>query len=262
MSSVTARGRLRPVPQNEGRDYRRRASRWSLGAIGLVAAMLMAFLLGRVSAVRTNQPPVGVPAQPTSPATDSPVNQAARSVAGVPVGYSHDAAGAEAAAANYVVALGSATMISAARRHAMVAALADPQVEPAMQSQLDQAYGSTFGRFGLDAKGRAPKGQTFVSRTLPIGVRADAVTVGSARIEVWSAGLIGLSGKGSAQPIAATWTTTTVSLRWVDGDWKWTTASQEDGPTPVQGSQPASSADAIANAANGFGGLRYASTSS
>jgi hypothetical protein len=259
MSSVSARGRLRPLQRNQGRASRRRVGRWSLVTIGLLAALLVAFLLGR-SAGSTNKPPVAGPAQATSPARDASVSPAARTAAGVPVGYSHDAAGAEAAAANYVVALGSANMVSSATRKPMVAALADPQVEAAMQAQLDQAYGSTLGRFGLDAEGRAPKGQTFVSRALPIGVRADAVASDTARIEVWSAGLIGLSGRGSAQPIAATWTTTTVSLRWVDGDWKWTTASQEDGPTPVQGSQPASSADAIANAANEFGGLRYAST--
>ena len=185
-----------------------------------------------------------------------------RVVGGVPVGYTHDQAGAEAAAANYVVAMGSAPMAQTSTRHAIVSALADPQIAPSLLDQLDQAYAATLDRFGLDGQGRAPKGQTFVSRTLPVGVRADAVSQDTARIEVWSAGLIGLAGKSSAQPVASTWTTTTVSLRWADGDWKWVTATQSDGPTPVNGPQPASSADAIANAANGFGGLRYASSGS
>ena len=219
MSSVGARSHSRRV--EPGRDTRRTPDRRWLVLAAVVLALLAAFVLGRTTAPNSSPAPPAAARQPSTPAASADATSGSKVVGGVPVGYTHDQAGAEAAAANYVVAMGSAPMAQTSTRHAIVGALADPQIAPSLVDQLDQAYAATLDRFGLDSQGRAPKGQTFVSRTLPVGVRADAVSQDTARVEVWSAGLIGFAGKSSAQPVASTWTTTTVSLRWADGDWKW-----------------------------------------
>jgi hypothetical protein len=52
--------------------------------------------------------------------------------------------------------------------------------------------------------------------------------------------------------------TTTITLHWVDGDWKWVAFTQTDGPTPVSGMQTPSNAAEIANAVKEFGGVDYA----
>lgn len=179
-------------------------------------------------------------------------------MAGVPVGYLQTPAGAQAAAANYVVAFASAPMFAPASRHRIIAAVADPTVVSALQAQYDAAFAATTARFGLDANGQPPAGLTFVARALPVGVHTDAYAGGAARVSVWSDGLIGLAGTGSTQPVSEAWSTTVVSLRWAGGDWKWLTASQTDGPTPVSGLQSPSSAAAIAAATSTFAGLRYA----
>lgn len=192
-------------------------------------------------------------AAPPATATTSP-----STVAGVPVGYPDTEAGAKAAAANYVVAFASESMFDASARHAIIAAVSDPTVVGALQQQYDAAFQATMSRFGLSASGQPPHGQQFVARALPVGVHVDAYDSTAARVSVWSDGLIGLAGAQSKNPVAEAWTTTTVSLRWVDGDWKWVTATQHDGPTPVSGLQSPSTADQIAQATQMFTGMRYA----
>lgn len=179
-------------------------------------------------------------------------------VAGVPVGYPDTEAGAKAAAANYVVAFASEGMFNASDRHAIIAAVSDPTVVGALQQQYDAAFQATMSRFGLSASGQPPRGQQFVARALPVGVHVDAYNSTAARVSVWSDGLIGLAGAQSKNPVAEAWTTTTVSMRWVNGDWKWVTATQHDGPTPVSGLQSPSTADQIAQATQMFAGMRYA----
>lgn len=179
------------------------------------------------------------------------------SVAGVSVGYPDTSDGAEAAAANYVVGFAGANMFNTSTRHQIIAAIADPTVATALQQQYDAAFQATMSRFGLSAAGQPPRGQQLVARALPVGVHLDAYAPDAARVSVWSDGLIGLAGSQSRNPVAEAWTTTSVSLHWIDGDWKWVTASQHDGPTPVAGLQSPSTSEQIAQATQSFTGMRY-----
>lgn len=167
-------------------------------------------------------------------------------------------AGAQAAAANDVVAYSGQQMFATASRHALVARLAAPAVVDALQAQFDAAFGQAAARYGLDQDGKPPAGLTFVCRALPVGVRTVSFTPQRATIDVWSAGLIGLAGQRSTQPVAETWQTTRLDLLWTDGGWRWLQATQTDGPVPVSGMQPPSSASDIADAARSFQGLTYA----
>ena len=236
---------------------RRRVALLAVAVLLLLAVVLTPLLRqhhNHSSAVRPT--PV---ASETTAASPHATQARQRTVAGVPVGYPDTRAGAEAAAANYAVAYGSAAMFRTQQRNAIVDAIADPNVTTALRAQLDQTFSAVLARFGLDADGNPPKGQTFVDRTLPAGVRLLSYTDTKAQVAVWTAGLVGLTGSGSTLPVAEAWNTATVTLHWVDGDWKWVAFTQTDGPTPISGMQAPSNADVIADAVRGFEGLPYAS---
>jgi hypothetical protein len=196
----------------------------------------------------------GAQSAPTAPTGTQPVTTTTN---GIAVQYPHTPEGAQSAAANYSVALGSSEMYATQSRHAIVSTVVDPSVAAAMQSQFDASYGAQASKLGL-VNGKATSGLVFVCRPNPIGTKVDAYTADSATVEIWTNGLIGLAGQGSTQPVTEFWFTMTLQLHWSGGDWKVLAYSQVDGPTPVSGNQKASDFGTIANAATQFGGFRYA----
>ncbi|MFB7665053.1 hypothetical protein ACFC1R_14030 [Kitasatospora sp. NPDC056138] len=192
----------------------------------------------------------------TVPSGQDPVSTTSNGIAN---GYPHTDQGAQSAAANYAVALGSEQMFRADTRRAVITTIADPTVAAALQARLDQAFSAdTTAKFGLDAQGRAPKGLTFVSRTVPVGTKTTNAADTATRVDVWAVGLHGLAGDGSTQPVAADWFTLTVTLRWAGSDWKLTDYSRKSGPAPVPDDQQAATAEEITAAVQDFGGFRYA----
>lgn len=178
---------------------------------------------------------------------------------GIPSGFARDEQGAQSAAANYAVALGSDGMFKAAPRRDIVQAVHDPAIVNGLLSDLDKAYSTGFlANIGLNADGTAPTGLTFVSRTVPVGTKVTAQNGDTATVEVWCTGLVGLAGPNSTKPVTETWFTITEKLKWVGNDWKIESSSQKEGPTPVNGDNRASSADEIAGAVQGYGGFTYA----
>ncbi|MDV9190049.1 hypothetical protein R6L23_17845 [Streptomyces sp. SR27] len=177
----------------------------------------------------------------------------------IPTGYPHDDQGAQSAATNYAVALGSAEMFTTAGRNEIVRATHDPAVTDDLVKRLDASYTAGFlTGIGLEANGTAPSGLTFVSRTIPVGAKVRDYTDTSATVDVWCTGLVGLAGAGSTKPVTSTWFTLTQKLTWVGGDWRISSSSQTEGPTPVNGDNRASMADEIAEAVEGYGGFTYA----
>ncbi|MET8942525.1 hypothetical protein ABZX30_02730 [Streptomyces sp. NPDC004542] len=178
---------------------------------------------------------------------------------GIPTGFSRDQQGAESAAANYAVTLGSTGMFNADSRHRIVEALYTPTAAAKLQGAMDSAYSASFlSRMGLDANGNPPQGSTFVSRTIPVGTKTGQLTESTAEVSVWYMGLIGMSGDKSTDPVTSTWKTWTFDLQWVDNDWKIVTDSQKDGPAPVPGDDKAASSDQISKAIEEYGGFTYA----
>ncbi|MFE9853733.1 hypothetical protein [Streptomyces sp. NPDC005780] len=178
----------------------------------------------------------------------------------IPSGFAHDEQGAQSAAANYSVALGSAEMFDRERRRAIANAVYAPAVAAARQDDLDNVYSdqSFLTNIGLNADGTAPAGQSFISRSNPVGTKVVKFNGDTASVAVWYSALFGLAGEGSKNPVSESWFTNTFELTWIDGDWKVTDFTQKDGPAPVGRDQAASPAGEMADAVEQFGGFTYA----
>lgn len=192
----------------------------------------------------------------TAPTGTSPVTT---KTAGIPKGFAHDEQGAQSAAANYATVMGSDGMFKKDTRHAITDSVYTPEAANRLKEPQDAAYSTAFlSKLGLDANGNPPQGNTFISRTVPVGTRVDGYSATTAKVSVWATGLIGMSGEKSTDPVRTTWKTWTFELAWSGEDWKVTADSQQDGPAPVPGDVAASSADDISKATKEFGGFTYA----
>ncbi|MEU9226248.1 hypothetical protein AB0D40_17965 [Streptomyces massasporeus] len=244
-------------------DPRRRSSSRSLvTVVGVVVLLIAAIAFANRGDGDSSSSTDGSSGKPdaaaTAPSGQRPVKS--KSAAGVPSGFRQDQVGAESAAANYAVALGSAEMFDKARRHEIVAAVYAPDLAANRQKGLDSAYSDAkfLSNIGLTKDGVAPQGQTFVSRVIPVGTRATTYSANSATVEVWYTSLFGLSGDGSTNPVIESWYTTTYELQWLENDWKITDFQQKDGPVPVGRDQKASTADDMTKAVEEYGGFTYA----
>ncbi|MFD8950744.1 hypothetical protein ACWGHU_27115 [Streptomyces xanthophaeus] len=235
-----------------------RGSRGLVTVVGVVVLLIAAIAFANQSPdtpqdQSSDKPPA---ASSTSPTGTDPVTGKA---AGIPKGFAHDEQGAQSAAANYAVALGSDGMFKKNTRHALVDGIYAPEVAARMKGPQDAAYSTEFlAKLGLDANGNAPQGSTFVTRTVPVGTRVDSYTPAAAKVAVWSTGLIGMSGEKSTDPVRTTWKTWIFELVWSGEDWKVSSDTQQDGPAPVPGDAAVSSADDISKATKEFGGFTYA----
>ncbi|MEV7322560.1 hypothetical protein [Streptomyces sp. NPDC093970] len=196
-------------------------------------------------------------AAPTAATGTKPVET--KSTGGIPTGFAHSEQGAASAAANYAVTLGSTGMFNKDSRHRILSGLYTSTAANDLQGALDTAYSATFlSKLGLDANGNPPQGSTFVSRTVPVGTKAQQYGDSNAKISVWYMGLIGMSGNSSTNPVTTTWKTWTFDLQWADGDWKISADTQTDGPAPVPGDDQAATSDEISKAVEQYGGFTYA----
>ncbi|MFG2820632.1 hypothetical protein ACGFX4_14540 [Kitasatospora sp. NPDC048365] len=244
-----------------------RPVRTLLTVLGVVTLLVLAISFANRDKADPSRPTGGTgSADRAGAATPAPADTAATgqqpvttTTNGIAGGFPHSDQGAQSAAANYAVALGSADMFRTDPRHTIVTTLADPTVLPQLQSRLDQAFTpETTARFGLDAQGKAPKGLTFVSRTTPVGTKTVNFSDTGTRIEVWCTGLLGLAGQSSTLPVGENWFTLTLTMRWTGSDWKLTDYSRKAGPAPVPGDQQAATSEEITGAVQQFGGFRYA----
>lgn len=176
---------------------------------------------------------------------------------GVLIGYPDTKEGAEAAALNFVAAYGSEAMLNTQARHKLIQTIADPAIVSGLQTQLDQAMAIVQSGLGLDTNGNAPAGETAVTRDFPLGVSAVSYSKTKATISVWTTSIAGTAGVNATHPVQETWSTDNVNLTWVNGDWKWSSFTQTEGPVPFS-TQTGSSSDDLQKAAQQFARLRYA----
>ncbi|WP_424920563.1 hypothetical protein [Streptomyces sp. wa13] len=260
----TRQTRTRLPGGEEGDGYARRPARNSrslIMVVGVVVLLIAAIAFanqggggGSDSAKEKQSDTAG--AGPTAATGTKPVQGRNGTIAS---GFAHDEQGAQSAAANYAVALGSAEMFDKTKRDGILQATHDPAVVDTLQADMAKAYSPGFlANVGLEEDGRTPTGLTFVSRTIPVGTNVTAQGSDAATVEVWCTGLVGMAGEGSTKPVTATWFTITQKLKWVGDDWKIESSSQTEGPTPVNGDNRASTADEIAGAVQGYGGFTYA----
>jgi hypothetical protein len=232
----------------------------------LTVLLVVTLLVVAISIANRDKPdPVGATSSDQAPtpqaAATAPTGQLPVATAsnGIGVGHPHTDQGAQSAAANYAVALGSAEMLRAEGRRTVLATIADSTSQAALTARLDAAFSKeTLAKLGLDEKGKAPKGLTFVSRTVPVGTKTTNSADTAYVVEVWCTGLLGLAGPGSVLPVAENWYTLTVTMRWTGADWKLTDFARRTGPAPLPGDQQAATAEEITGAVQDFGGFRYA----
>ncbi|MFB0626648.1 hypothetical protein [Streptomyces sp. AB3(2024)] len=236
-----------------------RASRGLVTVVGVVVLLVAAIAFANQSSdspggnTSSDKPPTTTSTAPTGTA---PVTT---KTAGIPKGFAHDEQGAQSAAANYATVMGSDGMFKKDTRHAITDSVYTPEAANRLKGPQDSAYSTAFlSKLGLDANGNPPQGNTFISRTVPVGTRVDSYSATTAKVSVWATGLIGMSGEKSTDPVRTTWKTWTFELVWSGEDWKVTTDSQQDGPAPVPGDVAAATADDISKATKEFGGFTYA----
>ncbi|MFD7226478.1 hypothetical protein ACFV9P_36570 [Streptomyces sp. NPDC059892] len=237
-----------------------RSSRSLITVVGVVVLLIAAIAFAnRDGGGGTSAGGKGAAGPGADPTTATGVEPVTGKNGEIPSGFARNEQGAASAAANYAVTLGSDGMFNAASRQDIIRATHDPATAEGLLSDLDRAYSAAFlANIGLNEDGSTPAGLTFVSRSMPVGTKVTEVSSAAATVEVWSTGLVGLAGEGSTKPVTQTWFTITEKLKWIDGDWKITSSSQTEGPTPVNGDNRASSADEIAKAVQGYGGFTYA----
>ncbi|MCY0920993.1 hypothetical protein OS965_22880 [Streptomyces sp. H27-G5] len=254
------RTRLPDSPSDPYGNPRRtpRPSRGLITAVGVVVLLIAAIAFANQSPDAptnnaSNKPPTDAA---TSPTGTQPVTGKSN---GIPKGFSQDEQGAQSAAANYAVALGSEGMLKKDSRHTLVDGIYTPEAAARLKGPQDAAYSTEFlAKLGLDANGNPPQGSTFVTRTVPIGTRVESYGPTATKIAVWYTGLVGMSGTKSTDPVRTTWKTWTFELSWVGESWRVVSESQQDGPAPVPGDMAASSSDDISKATKEFGGFTYA----
>ncbi|MFE1909593.1 hypothetical protein ACFW96_39145, partial [Streptomyces gardneri] len=178
----------------------------------------------------------------------------------IPTGYAHDEQGAQSAATNYAVALGSAEMFTAAERSRIVRTIYAPSVAATRLNGLDKAFSDKdfLARIGLAEDGAAPQGTTLISRTVPVGSKVESYAEDKATVSVWHSSLFGMAGEDSKNPVSEAWYTSSYELRWVGDDWKIIDVRQKDGPVPVSRDQRASTSQEMSDAVRQFGGFTYA----
>ncbi|MGP9019555.1 hypothetical protein ACT1U9_14230 [Streptomyces sp. BR1] len=253
------------LPEGEGGDVyggaRRpvRTSRSLIAVVGVVVLLVAAIAFanrGDGGSGGSSDDPKQAGAQPTSATGTKPVEG---KTGGIASGFPQTEQGAQSAAANYAVALGSDGMFSPVRRHGIVESLADAASKDKLQSGFDTNYSPGLNQqIGLTADGAAPAGTTFVNRTIPAGTKVQSYAPQTTSVDVWCIGMFGLTGEKSTKPVTSSWFTMTLKLTWSGSDWKVLETTQKKGPTPVAGDNAVSGSEEIANAVKEYGGFTYA----
>ncbi|MFE3593214.1 hypothetical protein ACFXOY_37575 [Streptomyces niveus] len=239
-----------------------RSSRSLVAVVGVVVLLIAAIAFANRGGGDTNTSGASGGddrAAGSEPTAASGVKPVTGKSGGIPSGFAKDEQGAESAASNYAVVLGSDGMFSRDSRHGIVDTVYTPAAAAELKGPQDKAYSPEFlDKLGLDADGNAPSGSTFISRTVPVGTKVESFDADRAKVSVWYTGLIGMSGPDSTDPVSTTWKTWTFDLQWTADDWKVVAASQKDGPAPVPGDVAASTAEEISKAVDEYGGFTYA----
>jgi hypothetical protein len=150
-----------------------------------------------------------------------------RSLNGVPTGYARTREGAVAATVNYGAVIAGPAFLDAARRRPALAVMATPAYAREVERQSAPALAQLErGPVGHGLRHGVPT----LFQAAPIGYRVVRFSPQEAVVEVWGLALIG--NAIGLQP-QASFGTTTSTLRWSGGDWKFVASRSSDGPTPA-----------------------------
>jgi hypothetical protein len=243
-----------------------------LRALAVLGALLVVFVMGGIAGratVRTaatpapaapaqegeQRPTAGAPAEQPAQDAGAPAAQGpgpARLAGGVPVGYERSRAGAIAAATNYVAVLSSEQSLDAAWRRQAIATLAAPDAAAALQRSATNNAATLARVLRLPSD---PGDVSVLLRVIPVGARVDRYDDNSATVSIWQTSI---GGSTNGAPVQQGWGTTTVQLRWVEGDWKQVSASTALGPTPLADDALPTAASELIAKSRDFEEYRYA----
>lgn len=173
---------------------------------------------------------------------------------GVPVGYAHTQGGAISAAVNFEMARSTSSYFTdTAARDQVLSVIMAPQSLASEVTADGQATASVLSNLGLS------QGQTssLMVRSAPMGTKVDSYASGLATVEVWMAGVVGVTDHSSSLTPTASWDTYTYTLTWVNGDWKAVSISAVNGPTPLSNNQTPTPVQQWANIAGSYGEPPY-----
>jgi hypothetical protein len=191
----------------------------------VVAALLVGVFVGRRGHHATASPtPVTSPTPGAGVAALVPVGPT-RMVAGVPVGWRHDRAGAAAAAAGYVAAAGRLATAGPISRTDGIRAMATATTATAQVNAVEGALNAIAAKLG------GPTEATLWVDA-PVTVTVTAYTDTAATVRVWGVSIIGAAAPDASGP-QSVWRTSTVELVWESEDWKTRSIMAAPGPTPV-----------------------------
>jgi hypothetical protein len=160
------------------------------------------------------------PTAPTTPAIARPERF------GVPVGWTHDEAGARGAAISAVSLSGEVARAGFVTRADMINTLASKRYAPTLVRTSAAQLATVLGELAAD--GLTP--QQIVFRELALTVHVDGFSGDAASVRVWSVVVAGAPGRGAPRQL---WRTVTVELAWEDGDWRVDGWTSTGGPTPA-----------------------------
>ena len=145
---------------------------------------------------------------------------------GVPVGWSLDQTGAEAAAGAYVRSTSLIARSGPLTRRDAVLTMATSSYGPEMVAAVNRELdGLTVG-----TEGRAVAPAELVWSEYPLRLTSTMTSATSAQVRVWSVLIVGIKGGSVARQV---WRTSTLTLEVERGDWKVADWVDATGPSPV-----------------------------
>lgn len=147
--------------------------------------------------------------------------------AGLDVGFAHDEDGAVAAAVSYATAAQRWLYFSEDEIRSAVSEIATPIAAPRMADELVLDVSTAREQLAT-----SPGRIWWLVR--PLAWRVEHHDVDEARVSVWVVTILSASGVAAPQ---SEFSTITIDLAWVDGDWRVDGVRDTPGPTPINGPQ-------------------------
>jgi hypothetical protein len=229
-----------------------RFPRWLVpaGVAGVVAVALVVSRLG-------GEPSSGAPAPSNSPSRlpGVPTGAApAHSSDLVVGGFARSEAGAVAAATSYLATIAELIDASPGERQTTLTRIAAPDaptvVSDALQG-LDIVDASV-----ADARTVLPTARVLI-RDAPLAYQVVGFTPDRARVGVWSVGIVLVEGRTDATEV---WSTSTIELVWIEGDWRVSSWSRSPGPTPAAASTATTPPSVLLDTVDGWGSYGHVPT--